>query len=204
MTPPRRELLFASPVYLSRPPGTERMRAELRDIFLNEARTTAGVRQSNVGGWHSAPDLLERRSGPFPALATLLVDGLRAVLAAECAARGRPADPALRIAGFSWAMVMERGHYSQPHHHGEAHWACAFYVDAGEPDGAAPAGHLSFLDPRGSVGRADPLDLFPGRQDVRPVDGLLVYFPGWLLHHVHPHQGARPRVSISANLVLGA
>ncbi len=203
MTAPRRELLFPSPLYLSRPPGTEALRADLRDTLLAEARSTPGVRQSNVGGWHSSPDLLERGRAPFPALASLLVDGLRVALAAECAARGKTLDPTLRIGGFGWAMVMGRGHYSLPHHHGDAHWACAYYVDAGEPDAAAPAGHLSFLDPRGSVGRADPLDLFPGRQDVRPVDGLLVCFPGWLMHHVHPHQGARPRVSISANFVLG-
>ncbi len=203
MSSPRRELLFPSPLYLSRPAGTEALRAALRETLATEARSTSGVRQSNVGGWHSAPDLLERREEPFPALAALLVDGLRGVLAAECTARGRTVDPALKIAGFGWGMVMERGHYSQPHHHGEAHWACAFYVDAGEPDGEPPAGHLTFLDPRGAVGRADPLDLFPGRQDVRPADGVLVYFPGWLVHHVHPHQGARARISVSANFVLG-
>ena len=28
---------------------------------------------------------------------------------------------------------------------------------------------------------------------------MIVMFPSWLLHHVHPYQGERPRISIAFN-----
>jgi uncharacterized protein (TIGR02466 family) len=202
----QRTLLFPSPLHLSRPAGTVALRAELRHRLVEEAGATAGIAKSNVGGWHSPADLFTRPDPCFRQLATLMRDGLRAALAAECRARGKTLDPGLQIGGMAWAMVMGRGDYSQPHHHGDAHWAGVFYIDAGDtpPDAPPHAGHLTLLDPRGATRAGDPTGLFDSRQDLRPADGLLVFFPGWLVHHVHPYAGTRPRVSVAANLVLGA
>ena len=201
----RRQLLFASPVFLSRPPGQEGLRQELRDTLLAEAAGAPGVVRSNVGGWHSPSDLLERPQPCFQALGKLMLAGFREVLRKQAEAQGKVVDPAMRIGGSAWAMVMGPGDYSQPHHHGDAHWAGVYYVDVGDqpPETPAPAGFLSFLDPRGPLKGGDPLELFSTRQDLRPVDGLLVFFPGWLQHHVHPYKGVRKRVSISCNLVVG-
>lgn len=203
--PVRRQLLFASPVFLTLPPGTADLRAELCARILAEARDTEGVTHSNVGGWHSRQDLLERPEPCWAALGELILGGFREVLRQQAAAQGKRVDPAMSIGGQAWAMVMGRGHYSQPHHHGDAHWASVFYVDAGDqpPDHPGPAGTLSFLDPRGPLKGGDPLELFSTRQELRPKDGLLVFFPGWLQHLVHPYAGERPRVSISCNLVVG-
>lgn len=55
-----------------------------------------------------------------------------------------------------------------------------------------PAGRLTFLDPRGGRMGPAPLDLFEVRQELRPKDGLLLFFPAWLQHHVHPYAGSRP------------
>lgn len=201
----RRTPLFTSPLFLSRPRDTGDLRAELTRILLDEAETAAGVQRSNVGGWHSEPDLFTRPGPAFAALQRLLFSEFREALQLQAQARGRTVHPELRIGGQAWAMVMESGHYSVPHHHGDAHWACVFYVDAGElpADPKTPTGMLTFLDPRGPLKGEDPLELFETRQDLRPKDGLLVFFPGWLQHHVHPYAGDRPRVSISANLVVG-
>jgi hypothetical protein len=38
---------------------------------------------------------------------------------------------------------------------------------------------------------------------VRPVAGLLVVFPNWLYHWVHPYTGQTPRIAISFNATLG-
>ena len=38
----------------------------------------------------------------------------------------------------------------------------------------------------------------------RPQAGLLVVFPSWLYHWVHPYTGQRPRVAVSFNATLGA
>lgn len=199
----RRSLLFPSPVFLSLPPGQEALRATLRDRLLAEAAVQPGVQKSNVGGWHSPPDLLERPDPPFQALGRLILDGFREVLRQQAESGGRAVDPAMRVGGQAWAMVMKRGHYSTPHHHGDAHWAAVYYVDAGDPGDSGPGGRLTFLDPRGPLKGEDPLELFDTRHDLKPRDGLLVFFPGWLQHHVHPYAGDRARVSVSCNLVVG-
>jgi hypothetical protein len=31
---------------------------------------------------------------------------------------------------------------------------------------------------------------------------MLVVFPGWLQHYVHPYRGTRPRVAIACNLTM--
>jgi len=201
----RRTPLFASPLFMSRPPGTEALRAELRAQIQSEARASAGVQRSNIGGWHSQSDLFERAEPCFVALKELVFSSFRQVLQSQGKARGRSVSPQLRLGGQAWAMVMEKGHYSAPHHHGEAQWASVFYVDAGDAprDPSSPAGMLTFLDPRGGRMGPDPLGLFEVRQDLRPKDGLLLFFPAWLQHHVHPYGGSRPRVSVSSNLVVG-
>lgn len=201
----RRTPLFASPLFMSRPPGTEALRAALRTQIQSEARSSPGEQRSNIGGWHSAPKLFERPEPCFVALKELVFSSFRQVLKAQCQARGRCAPPEVRIGGQAWAMVMEKGHYSAPHHHGDAQWASVFYVDAGDAPGdpSSPAGMLTFLDPRGGRMGPDPLGLFEVRQDLRPKDGLLLFFPAWLQHHVHPYGGSRPRISVSSNLVVG-
>ena len=201
----RRTPLFASPLFMARPHGTDALRAELRKRVLAEARVSSGVQRSNIGGWHSPSDLFERSDACFTDLKKLVVSSFRQVLQAQGKARGRSVPQDVRIGGQAWAMVMEKGHYSAPHHHGDAQWASVFYVDAGDApdDASSPAGMLTFLDPRGGRMGPDPLDLFEVRQDLRPKDGLLLFFPAWLQHHVHPYGGSRPRVSVSSNLVVG-
>lgn len=192
--------LFPSPLFVFRDQGSAAFRDALRDSLLAESRAQPGVQASNVGGWHSARDLLTRPQPEFQALSRLVVTRFREVLDAL----GKPPpEPSVRIGGVAWAMVMGPGHYGAPHHHGDAHWASVFYVDAGDPPGPtlpAQAGCLTFLDPRGPRQSEDPLGHFHAAHDLRPQDGLLVFFPSWLQHFVHPYGGTRPRVSVSCNL----
>jgi uncharacterized protein (TIGR02466 family) len=175
----------------------------LRNQILSDVEHHPGVQRSNIGGWHSAPDLFARSEGCFQELRTLLLSQFQTVLRGEAQVRGTRLPDDLRVEAQAWSMVMRAGEYSAPHHHGEAQWAAVFYVDVGDGGGPEPAGHLTFLDPRGARGGADPLGLFAVRQDLRPKDGLLLFFPAWLQHHVHPYQGSRPRISVSCNLSLG-
>ena len=39
---------------------------------------------------------------------------------------------------------------------------------------------------------------------VRAQSGLLVMFPSWLYHWVHPYAGETPRIAISFNASIGA
>jgi hypothetical protein len=37
---------------------------------------------------------------------------------------------------------------------------------------------------------------------VSPAEGMLLLFPAWLDHFVHPHAGSEPRISIAFNALL--
>ena len=62
------------------------------------------------------------------------------------------------------------------------------------------SGVLEFLDPRAGVEAVTaPGDPYGEPFRVRPQAGLLVVFPSWLYHWVHPYAGQTPRIAISFN-----
>lgn len=187
----KRRDLFPTPIFVAKLSGREALNAELRERFLAESEQAPGLQMSNAGGWHSEQDLLIREEPCFRALQELLIGGFRQLVSQH--------DATGDIGGAAWAMVMREGDHSTPHHHAEAHWAGVYVVDPGEV-GPGRAGHLTLLDPR--AGAWEPLGLCPSHQDIKPVAGLLLYFPGWLMHHVHPNRGSGPRVTVSINLQL--
>src|SRR5262249_2945098 len=104
----------------------------------------------------------------------------------------------------AWAMVMRNGDYAILHDHGDAHWSCVYYADAGDADEAAhpQSGMLVFVDPRRGGRRIPLLDYSPTEFGVHPHAGQLVIFPASLQHYVHSYRGKRPRVSISCNVTM--
>jgi hypothetical protein len=76
-----------------------------------------------------------------------------------------------------------------------------YYVDAGtnETDRSL-SGVLEFLDPRAGVEAVTaPGDPYGEPVRVRPEAGLIVIFPSWLYHWVHPYTGHTPRIAVSFN-----
>jgi hypothetical protein len=51
---------------------------------------------------------------------------------------------------------------------------------------------------------AQRIDIMAGlpelRADIRPREGLMVLFPGWLSHSVEPWQGGGERISVAMNV----
>jgi uncharacterized protein (TIGR02466 family) len=101
-----------------------------------------------------------------------------------------------------WANVSRRGQYNSVHDHAGATWSGVYYVSGGEPDNDDPLnGKLELLDPRIGVNVFGGEEgLFGGRYFVEPMPGLMVIFPGWLKHMVHPFTGSGERISISFNV----
>lgn len=193
--------LFPTPVVIVDLPAMAAHNDELAARLLAESEREPTWRRSNVGGWHSAPDLASRVDPALQTLLRAIVDETQRTIGALAADAGITNVPRLRYGMTAWAMVMREGHYIGPHDHGDAHWSSAYYVDAGD-DTPAPSGRLTLLDPRRSGRTVPGLELFPPTFDVTPHTGSLVLFPGWLVHHVHPYRGQRPRISIGCNVTL--
>ena len=193
--------LFATPVAVFDLPGMEEVNRELAARFTTEAAQVPSWQRANVGGWHSRPDLSQRRDACYQTLIRAIVDQVGALTGAVAADAGIEPLPPFRYGVTAWAMVMRDGHYVALHDHGDAHWSCAYYVDAGD-EAPAPSGRLAFVDPRRSGRQIADLPIFGGTFDLAPRTGALVVFPGWLQHYVHAYRGARPRICVSCNLTL--
>jgi uncharacterized protein (TIGR02466 family) len=106
----------------------------------------------------------------------------------------------------AWATICRAGAYHAPHSHPDSAWSGVYYVDPGTDSAdRALSGVLEFLDPRAGVEAVSaPGDPYGEPFRVRPQAGLLVVFPSWLYHWVHPYAGQTPRIAVSFNATLGS
>jgi len=104
------------------------------------------------------------------------------------------------------ATICREGAYHAPHSHPDSAWSGVYYVDADKFNPNRPlSGVLEFLDPRVGVEAVrTPGDPYGEPVRVRPESGLLVAFPSWLYHWVHPYAGQSPRIAVSFNVTLAA
>lgn len=109
-----------------------------------------------------------------------------------------------------WANINRLGDYHDPHNHPYAYLSGTYYVRV--PESRTPLnnrsdvrpGCITFYDPRGAVNmtaiRDDP-QIEP-EYTVSPVSGMILMWPSFVMHFVHPNLSEEPRVSISFNVVI--
>ncbi|WP_404336316.1 TIGR02466 family protein [Sphingomonas sp. MMS12-HWE2-04] len=197
--------LFETPILHGRLTGGETLTAQLAQAIRARRDAADSLARSNVGGWHSATDMLDWGG---PAAAKL------ADFAVKTAIRmshfdGRDAR-SLNWEVKMWANISPPGALNMSHAHPGVLWAAVYYVDMGTPpSGDDAGGELFFEDPRFPV----PLMRMPGFRmlgiDGQPQvnerrwptqAGDLVLFPAWLRHGVRPHAGAGERISVAMNI----
>lgn len=191
----RQELSGLFPTVLLRrlmPDATSKNK-RLRKIILGREKNDPGVRQSNVGGWHSSADLWD---WPNPEIRELCEWVKRA--AKDMTATVVPVEPGDEILaepyGGAWANVLRDGGYNKVHNHPGAVWSAVYYVASGDPyPDPSCNGAFEFMDPR-------PGNVHGGKEIIMPEPGLLMVFPAWLYHYVNPHHGESERISIAFNL----
>jgi len=195
--------LFPTPLFVYDVPNVDVINRELGELLRAEAQGSPGVHRANVGGWHSAPDLAHRQEPCYRAVMKVIVDHVGATYSKIVSATGLATSPPWSFAAQAWAMVMRNGDYTIAHDHGDAHWSTSYYVDAGDADleRSPDSGALAVLDPRRG-GRPIPGLETGSTFTVRPRTGMLVVFPGWLQHYVHPYRGTRPRIAIACNVMM--
>jgi uncharacterized protein (TIGR02466 family) len=200
--------LFSTPFMLDLLPDAD-MLASLRSaVEAEHVRDPAGVRVSNVGGWHS-----NTRMGEWGGEAALRLARKTMAMADELTIDFKSPDKS-RYGWHAemWANIGGMGSANQYHTHPGSFWSAVAYVDDGYQGDADPAlgGELQLLDPRMPMIRMTAPDLRLTDADgqlqhneiaVRPRTGLIVLFPSWLLHAVRPFHGAGTRISIAVNLI---
>jgi uncharacterized protein (TIGR02466 family) len=163
---------------------------------------TGQLNRSNLGGWRSEPDLL---TWPEPEIATLkemIHAGLSQVM--QLAGGGQQVQIRADFNLVAWANINRRTSYNVSHTHPGNHWSGVYYVSTGKLDPGRPMnGLIEFQDPRPGAGAAPiPGFEFGHRQTIEPKPGLMLVFPSWHVHMVHPFFGDGERISIAFNLAL--
>ena len=181
-------------------PDAEAMNRDLQALILADESKYPTLGRSNIGGWHSAPDFLRRDAPCVAGLTTWLSWSMSRMVEASA---GRGAAQGIPMLLSGWATVCRSGAYHAPHSHPDSAWSGVYYVDAGSKSTAALSGVLEFLDPRAAVEAITaPGDPYGEPVRVYPESGLLVIFPSWLFHWVHPYTGETPRIAVSFNAAI--
>lgn len=109
-----------------------------------------------------------------------------------------------------WININRFGDYHDAHNHPRAYLSGTYYVKMpGAPEALHTRsdlrpGCITFYDPRPGVNmnaiRNDPY--VDPEYTVRPEPGLLLMWPAFINHFVHPNLSKGTRISISFNIVL--
>ena len=110
----------------------------------------------------------------------------------------------------AWANVNRFGDYHDYHNHPHAYLSGTYYVRV--PDDREPLetrkdsrpGRLTLYDPRACANmtaiRGDPY--VDPEFTVEPRPGMVLLWPAFINHFVHPNLSRTPRISISFNVIL--
>jgi uncharacterized protein (TIGR02466 family) len=191
---------FFTPLVAHQWDGVEELNRQLTKAVLAQEQESEGTVRSNIGGWQSKQDFMVWTGEAGRELGRRIIElanhGTRLLLD-QFGAR-----PSFSWKISIWANINRRGHWNRMHYHPGSTWSGTYYVDAGEapPTDLPSAGKISFMDPV----LASQMTFFSGlvRQnfEIDPVAGLMVMFPSYLPHFVHPYLGERPRISIAFNI----
>lgn len=194
------DLLWPSPLLKLIDPIAQSNNNALKKLILKASKTQPSVQKTNLGGWQSDIDFLER---PEPAISLLRTRAYHAAFRYLQAMAPPGSEGKYEVSiGSAWANVNNQTHSNSPHMHPGVQVSAVYYVD----DGGSAEDGIRFIDPRPQASMIPT----PGKWTqgtgehikVRSVPGLFVLFPAWLQHYVVPHQGNRSRMSVSFNIRL--
>ena len=109
-----------------------------------------------------------------------------------------------------WGNINRMGDYHDPHNHPYAYLSGTYYVLVPTTRASLPnradvrPGCITFYDPRGTANmtaiKDDPQ--IEAEFTVSPTAGMILLWPSFLMHFVHPNLSDEMRISISFNLMV--
>jgi uncharacterized protein (TIGR02466 family) len=157
------------------------------------AQDRNGVAKTNVNGWQS-PNILQNLS-EFEVINSRILEMSKEIAAALYFL------PGLKYQLQAWANVSPPGAYNKVHFHANCHFSGVYYISLNAPE----CGSIYFRDPR-VASRMLTLPVSRGtaftteQVRLKPEEGRIYIFPGWLEHGVEVNESEQDRVSISFNV----
>ena len=152
-----------------------------------------GVSNTNVKGWQSPNNLQD--------LAEFEDINLRILQVCQRIAESQHFHPNVILDHQAWVNISPPGASNKLHYHANCHFSGVYYVSLKAPG----CGSIFFRDPRVASRMFPPpitqqTDFTAEEVRLRPEEGRMYIFPGWLEHGVEPNQSTEDRVSISFNV----
>ena len=192
-------VMFGTPIIVRKSFLAPATNAGLENAVRARAAADQGVRVSNVGGWQSRPDFFSWQEPEVQALDRALGEAVKQLVSFGRQAGAKP----LKLYKAGWANLNRPGDYNILHNHPGQDLAAVYYVKAAPPDTTGTAGKLELRDPRPAAAYCSHPKLFSAEPlQITPEPGMLVMFPSWIDHMVHPHHGPDDRISIAINIKL--
>jgi len=203
---PDMALAFGTPIAVRMVANSAALNAGLERAILSHAQIGIGTRISNVGGWQSLPDFLDWSEPAIAQFKAEMDRGIQSISTLPSLIEGRPVDPRKRVTytAVGWANINQSGHYNTLHVHSGADWSVVYYVIPGRPSpDTLQNGCIELRDPRFLAAFAKTPGFTSGQPRlIKPQAGMMLIFPSWIEHWVHPYFGEGNRISIAVNVAI--
>lgn len=195
---------FGTPISLRAVPSAATINPGLERAILSHAQRGEANRISNVGGWQSLPDFLDWPEPEVKQLAGEIDRAIQHVSTIPAILGHQPMPPRVRYTSYGWANLNRPGDYNMMHSHPGNHWSVVYYAATGTLNPDTPMnGRIELRDPRPAAGYARMPGFKSGQPMlIRPEPGMMLVFPSWIEHAVHPFYGSGHRISIAVNVAI--
>jgi uncharacterized protein (TIGR02466 family) len=188
------QALYPSPVWTVLFDDRESFNAHLLEL-ANQLRSEdpEGVHNTNIKGWQS-PNNLQNLS-QFEEM------NMRILQVCQRIAASQHFEPSAVLQHQAWVNISPPGASNQIHYHANCHFSGVYYISLKAPE----CGSIYFRDPRiASRMFTSPItqqnDFTAEEVRMRPEEGRMYIFPGWLEHGVEINESDQDRISISFNV----
>ena len=191
------QFLFPTAVWTTLFDDRESFNANLLEqIYKLREKDPQGVANTNVRGWQS-PDNIQRLS-EFEPLNTRIIQVCQRI------AESQHFHPNLVFQHQAWVNINPPGASNKIHFHANCHFSGIYYISLKAPE----CGSIFFRDPRVASRMltypvSQPTQFTTDEISMKPEEGRMYVFPGWLEHGVQENKSDQDRISIAFNVVAG-
>lgn len=195
---------FATPIFTRRFDDRAALNARLAETVRELARSgqSHDRYRSHQGGFYTPGTLFQNPSSDIAEVEAMIRAGVGDYVGKVAqTGQGRIVPvPANCIHLQGWAALTREKDYQPPHVHAGSNMSCVYYVEV--PDKEEPQGAIDLMNPLAT----QEMTFIPGGQTthcrVPPRAGMLLIFPAYVSHTVHPFFGEGERICIVANAMV--
>ncbi|HAA26379.1 MAG TPA: hypothetical protein DCE56_00240 [Cyanobacteria bacterium UBA8553] len=193
------EMLWPTPIAVRVFDEVKELNQLLEKTILERKKRDTGINKSNCKGWHSTGNLFQDLTPGLDKLYQMIMQ-----FTSDYVVELNPSKNQVLMELFAWANVIEEGGYHTVHNHPNCHLSGVYYINPGESDpDNLNSGLIGFSDPRsGATMIANSYIDFGSSYQYKPEAGMMLMFPAYLFHWVHPFTGKGQRITVSFNAKL--